>query len=151
MEGYFLDTSLLVLLVVGSAGRDLISKHGRLEHYSAEDYDILVELLEGAGQVFVTPNTLTETSNLVRQHGEPERSRIMERLQFLIRGSREIVAASASASSNPGFARLGLTDTALLEAATIETPVLKVDFRLYTAALGTGAEKAVNFTPYRNL
>ena len=71
MGGYFLDTNLLVLLVVGSESRELISKHRRLEHYSAEDYDILVELLQNAENLFVTPNTLTETSNLVSQHGEP--------------------------------------------------------------------------------
>ena len=48
LGGYFLDTNLFVLLVVGSESRDLIPKHRRLEHYSAEDYDILLELLEGA-------------------------------------------------------------------------------------------------------
>ena len=80
MEGYFLDTNLLVLLVVGSESRELISKHRRLEHYSAEDFDILCEFLENANQLYVTPNTLTETSNLVGQHGEPERSLLMRRL-----------------------------------------------------------------------
>ena len=115
MEGYFLDTNLFVLLVVGSENRDLISKHRRLEHYSAEDYDILTELLENADQLFVTPNTLTETSNLVSQHGEPERSILMRRLRFLIHRSQEVVVASTEASSNAKFEKLGLTDAALLE------------------------------------
>ena len=84
MEGYFLDANLFVLLVVGSESRELIAKHRRLRNYSAEDYDILVELLENADRLFVTPNTLTETSNLLSQHGEPERSLLMRRLQFLI-------------------------------------------------------------------
>ena len=82
MVGYFLDTNLLVLLVVGSESRDLISKHRRLEHYSSEDYDILYRLLEDADELFVTPNTLTEASNLVSQHREPERSLLMRRLQY---------------------------------------------------------------------
>ena len=68
LEGYFLDTNLLVLLVVGSESRELISKHRRLRDYYAEDYDILCEFLENAKTLYVTPNTLTETSNLVRQH-----------------------------------------------------------------------------------
>lgn len=87
--GYFLDTNLFVLLVVGSESRDLITKHRRLEHYSPEDYDTLLELLEGSDQLFVTPNTLTETSNLVSQHGEPERSLLMRRLRFLIRQAQD--------------------------------------------------------------
>ena len=80
MEGYFLDTNLLVLLIVGSESRELIPKHRRLEHFTVDDFDILAEFLENADRLYVTPNTLTETSNLVGQHGEPERSLFMRRL-----------------------------------------------------------------------
>ena len=151
MEGYFLDTNLFVLLVVGSESRDLITKHRRLEHYSAEDYDILSKLLDEADQLFVTPNTLTETSNLVSQHGEPERSLLMKQLRFLIHGSQEVVVASTEASSNARFEKLGLTDAALLEAVTTDTPLLTVDLGLYLAAIESGEERAINFNPYRNL
>ena len=148
VRGCFVDGNLLVLLVVGSECRDLISKHRRLEDYTSEDFDILFDLLEGADQLFVTPNTLTETSNLLGQHGEPERSLLMTRLQFLIHRSQEIVVTSADASSNFQFEKLGLTDAALLEAATTDTPLLTVDFDLYLAALESGEERAVNFTHY---
>ena len=151
LGGYFLDTNLFVLLVVGSESRDLIPKHRRLENYSSEDYDILTELLENADQLFVTPNTLTETSNLVSQHGEPERSLLMNRLRYLIHGSQEVVVASAEASSNVKFERFGLTDAALLEIVTADTPLLTVDVGLYLAAIESGAERAINFNPYRNL
>lgn len=151
MDGYFLDTNLLILLVVGSESRELIPKHRRLEHYSAEDFEILCRFLDNADRLYLTPNTLTETSNLLNQHGEPERSRFMRRLQYLIHDSNEIVVSSIDASSNPNYQRLGLTDAALLEIATVETPVLTVDFRLYWAALESGEERAVNFTPFRNL
>ena len=151
MGGYFLDTNLFVLLVVGSESRDLISKHRRLEHYSDEDYDILLEVLRDADQLFVTPNTLTETSNLVSQHREPERSLLMRRLQYFIHVSEEIVVASVDASSNAKFEELGLADAALLETATVDTPLLTVDFGLYLAAIESGEDRAVNFTSYRNL
>ena len=151
MPGYFLDTNLLILLVVGSEDRALIEKHRRLEHYSAEDFDILVDLLDGVDQIFVTPNTLTETSNLLAQHGEPERSQILERLRVIIHESSEIMVASATAASNREFKRLGLADAALLEAASADTPVLTVDLELYLTAIETGYERAVNFTPYRDL
>ena len=151
MEGYFLDANLLVLLVVGSESRELISKHRRLRDYSAEDYDILIELLENANRLFVTPNTLTEASNLLSQHGEPERSLVMRRLQFLIHESREVVVASADASSNVKFEELGLADAALLETITPDIPLLTVDFGLYLAAFESGDERAFNFNHYRNL
>ena len=150
-SGFFLDANLFVLLVVGSVGRDLIEKHRRLRAYSAEDYEILIDLLDRVERVFVTPNTLTETSNLLAQHAEPERSRFFDRLRFIIQESEEIVVASAVASSNSAFNRLGLTDAALLEVVTPETPLVTVDLDLYLAANASGQEVALNFTHLRNL
>ena len=150
-SGYFIDANLLVLLVVGSVGRELIEKHRRLSEYSAEDYDILNSLLDPVERVYVTPNTLTETSNLLGQHREPDRSRFFDRLRFIIHESEEVIVASAQASSNSAFNRLGLTDAALLEAVTPETPLVTVDLDLYLAANASGQEAALNFTHYRNL
>ena len=150
-SGFFLDANLFVLLVVGSVGRDLIEKHRRLRAYSAEDYEILIDLLDRVERVFVTPNTLTETSNLLAQHAEPERSRFFDRLRFIIQESEEIVVASAVASSNSAFNRLGLTDAALLEVVTPETPLVTMDLDLYLAANASGQEAALNFTHLRNL
>ena len=69
--GLFIDANLLLLLIVGSVGEDLIAKHRRLAGYTAEDYDVLLQQIQPTDQVFVTPNTLTETSNLLAQHGHP--------------------------------------------------------------------------------
>ena len=148
--GYFIDANLLVLLVVGHEGRDLISRHRRLREYSADDYDILTDLLDEVDQVFVTPNTLTETSNLLGQHAEPERSRLLSRLRLIIQDSHEVVIASAAASANSAFERLGLTDAALLEVATLEAPLVTVDVGLYDAAARTkGYATVVNFNHLR--
>ena len=151
LRGYFLDTNLLLLLIAGRESRDLIHRHQRLEHYSAEDYDILSGLIAGAEQLLVTPNTLTETSNLASQHGEPERTLLMKRLHRLIHDSQEILVASTESSSNIKFEKMGLTDAALLQAVTTDFPLLTVDLDLYLAAIEAGEERAVNFTSYRNL
>ena len=150
-SGYFIDTNLLVLLVVGSVGKELIEKHRRLREYSAEDYNILIKLLGRVERVYVTPNTLTETSNLLAQHRDPERSRFFEKLRFIIQESKEITVASGVASSNRVFNRLGLTDAALLEVISPETPLVTVDLKLYLAAITSGREVALNFSHYRNL
>ncbi len=151
LTGFFIDANLLVLLIVGSVNRNLIPKHRRLQRFTVEDYDILINLLDQVQQVFVTPNTLTETSNLLAQHKDPERSRFFDRLKFIIQESKEIVVASADASSNNVFKRLGLTDAALLEVATAETPLVTVDLELYLAAVEKGQDTAVNFTRLQNL
>ena len=149
--GLFIDANLLVLLVVGSVGRDLIAKHRRLREYTAEDYEIVVDLIDGVDRILVTPNTLTETSNLLAQHREPERSRFFDMLRYLIHETEEVVVASIDASDNAAFKRLGLTDASLLEVVTEETPVVTVDLKLYLAALDKGTNAAVNFTHLRNL
>lgn len=69
--GCFLDANLLVLLVVGATGWELIRRHRRLQAFDALDYELLVGLLGNFQQVLVTPNILTETSSLLGQHGEP--------------------------------------------------------------------------------
>jgi len=150
-SGFFLDANLFVLLVVGSVGRDLIEKHRRLSAYTAEDYEILINLLGRVERVYVTPNTLTETSNLLGQHREPERSRFFEKLRFIIQQSKEVTVASVKASSNSAFNRLGLTDAVLLEVVSPETPLVTVDLKLYLAAIASGQEVALNFSHYRSL
>ena len=149
--GYFVDTSLLLLFVVGSVGRNLIAKHRRLQEYTAEDFETLANLLRRVDQICVTPNTLTEASNLLSQHGEPERSLILENLRVLIEESREIVVQSVEASSNSAFVGLGLTDAALLEAISEEIPLVTVDWSLFNAALNKGIYNCVNFNHHRRL
>ncbi len=149
--GFFIDANLLVLLVVGSVGRDLIAKHRRLRRFTTEDYERLLGLIAPVDRVFVTPNTLTETSNLLAQHRDPERSRFFDRLRLIIQESEEVVVASAVASSNSAFQRLGLTDAVLLEAVTAEIPLVTVDLDLYLAALAKEPYAAVNFTHLQDL
>lgn len=149
--GFFIDANLLVLLTVGSVDRDLIVKHRRLRRFTVEDYETLLNLIRQADRVFVTPKTLTETSNLLAQHANPERSRFFDRLRFIIQESEEIVVASTVASSNSAFGRLGLTDAALLEVVTAETPLVTVDLDLYLAALEKDPSAAMNFTHLQDL
>ena len=73
-NGYFIDANLLLLLVVGNANPSAIARHRRLQEFTPDDYYMLIDLISQVQQVLVTPNTLTETSNLLGQHGEPERS-----------------------------------------------------------------------------
>ncbi len=146
IAGCYLDANLLVLLVVGTTDQAIVPRHRRLQSFDAHDYERLVGLLGNYQQVLVTPNTLTETSNLLSQHGEPQRSRFFDTLRSLIEINSEIVITSRQASANPSFHRLGLTDAALLEVVTPETPLITVDLDLYVAALAQAPNAAVNFT-----
>jgi len=149
-QGYFVDSELLVLLVAGRTDHGIVERHRRLEAYSVHDFELLISMIDDwGGVVWVTPNTLTEASNLLGQHGSPERELLFETLAGLITESRELLVESAQASTNPRFLQLGLADAALLEIVSAERPLLTGDGRLYAAALVSNAESATNFNHHR--
>ena len=146
----YIDAMLLVLLVVGVTGKHLIAKHRRLQTFQIEDYERLVRLINRIDGVLITPNIVTEASNLLAQHQNPERSRFFNVLQALIAESEEIVIASREASNNREFVRLGLTDAALLEVVSRSNPLITVDLDLYIAAEGKESEAAFNFRHFQS-
>ena len=150
-KSIYLDANLLVLLVVGETDSKIISKHKRLSEFDEEDYERLVGLLGHMDHVFLTPNTLTEASNLLAHHGEPEKSQLFEVLRILIEEHKEIVVTSQRASRNREFKRLGLTDAALLEVISKEKPLITVDLDLYLAAISKEENSAINFRHYQLL
>jgi hypothetical protein len=147
-----LDTPLLLLLVVGTASRDYISKHRRLKAYTDADFILLTRILSRATKVIVTPNTLRETSNLAGYIAEPARTHIYELLRALAEAAEteEQYIESKVATARTEFVRLGLTDSALLQLATTSHTLLTVDLDLYLAALKQGLN-AENFTYHRGL
>jgi len=53
------------------------------------DFDLLSNFVVSADSVIVTPNTLTETSNLLRQTDEPARTQIFEQFRRVIQSADE--------------------------------------------------------------
>lgn len=143
------DTNLLVLYVVGTASREYIHRHKKLTSYIPEDYDALLRVIEKACAVVVTPNTLTETSNLVCYIAEPARSSILAVLKKVIATSNEVYVTSKLASEHEEFFRLGLTDAAAIESLTGESTLLTADLDLHVAAL-TAGRLSINFNQVRD-
>jgi len=147
--GVILDSQLLVLLVVGVTSRKYIGKHKRLSAYTADDFDLLCDYLTHFQSIVATPNTLTETSNLLRQIGDPIRSEILTMFRLLsCEQAEERYVTSISVMDTLEFVRLGLTDSALLMVATESHHLLTADFDLYLAATQRGLD-AVNFNHLR--
>lgn len=144
-----LDTMLLVLFVVGTASRAYIAKHKRLTAFTEEDYVLPCAEVSQADAVFVTPNTLTETSNWLAYIAEPARSRVFQVLRQIVETTEERYLPAASAVRRPEFIRLGLTDATLLEAVSSEATLLTTDLDLQLAATAAGAS-SVNFNHLRD-
>ncbi len=141
------DSNLLLLLVVGSVRRDLIERHKRLGQFVPADYDTVLDVLRDVEELVVTPNTLTETSNLLGFAGSEHAELLAGGLQRLVDSCIEVYVPSAEATKRPEFVYLGLTDAGLLEQVSRERPLLTVDGSLYSAATLIDPHAALNISP----
>ncbi len=149
-QSVFVDANLLVLLVVGTFRKHLIEKHKkcRSQQFTVKDFDLLLALILSFEAVALTPNTLTETSNLLRSHDEPEKSLLTSQLGTIIQAGIELYVSSANASQISEFPRLGLTDAALLHAIIGGGTLVSTDAILCITAQRMGLS-AINFTHAR--
>jgi hypothetical protein len=147
-----LDAQLLLLLLVGMTSRDYIAVHRRLKAYTDADFTLLTQLLDAASKLVVTPNTLTETSNLAGYIAEPARTRIYQAFRAVVAadGTEERYAESKVAVNRMEFERIGLTDSCLLHIANAPHMLLTADLNLYLAASAQGLQ-VQNFNYLRGL
>jgi hypothetical protein len=134
-----LDAHLLLLLIVGTTSRDYIGMHRRLKDYTDDDFILLTRMLSLASKIVVTPNILTETSNLAGYILEPARTRIYETFRAVVAddGTEEQYAQSKLTVTGSEFTRIGLTDVGMMHIATPSHMLLTADLDLYLAALIT--------------
>jgi hypothetical protein len=139
-EAIVLDTNLLLLLIVGSQDLNFLRMHDRFRKYDAQgDYNLLVNFLTLSSSLILTPNTLTETSNLLRQIKSPAKDILSNRLKLFIERYQEIYIPSEECAERSEFLSLGLTDSALLQLTMNNSSgnsilLLTMDLELYIAA-----------------
>lgn len=138
---YLLDANLLVLLVVGLYDRCEIARHRRTESsFRAVDFDRVVAVLRSGGGLVVTPNVLTEASNLLGHGEDPKRMKLAILLRGIIEEAEEIGIPSRDAAGRAEFLRLGLADAGLVELALSGYTLLTADGPLLSAVLNAGGE-----------
>ena len=150
MPTVLLDSNLLVLFVAGMSSREYIGRHRRLRDYSEEDFDLLIEFIRPMSALVVTPNILTETSNLLSGIAEPARSHIADTFRQIMGSMDERFVQSTRAVEQREFPRLWLTDAAVLTELANSHVLLTADLDLYLAASQRGYS-AVNFNHLRQL
>lgn len=119
-RGVLVDTNLLMLFLVGAYDRKQVERTRRIQdRFMAEDFDILVSVLNQFETRVTTPHILTETSNLLGQqlygHVKDEVFAIFPTL--VSTDWHEQSDTSSVLVRVPAFSRLGLTDIAISEAA----------------------------------
>jgi hypothetical protein len=123
-----IDSNLTVLLVVGSASKDYIAKHKRLQEYSVDDFELLGMLIAQFSEIVLLPHILVEASSLARQIDKPARTRVQSALRTLIATATELPIESVYGTRRDEFDELGLTDAVILHLCSMNvngvTPTL---------------------------
>jgi predicted nucleic acid-binding protein len=150
-RGILVDTNVFLLYLFGQYHPSAIGRK-RLERYSLEDADLIIQFLGRFRRILATQHVLAETSNLARQiiTGSQQRE-LSLRLHPLFcldtpvsLHCREIRGPSINVEV---FVRLGLTDAGLTSLVNADVLLLTDDLDLYLAANSSG--DAINFTHMR--
>ncbi len=149
-RGIIIDTNIFLLYLVGLVNRNRISKFKRTAQFIPEDYDLLLQIVDGFQKVVTTPNILTEVNSLANQLGEPERSQCLNTFTLLISQISEEYMESISVAKNEIFARFGLTDCGIMSLAKDKYLVLTDDLKLSLYLKAQGID-TINFNNLRSL
>jgi hypothetical protein len=145
-----LDAQLIVLLAVGTASRAYVAIHKRLQAYDLGDFDAVLRLLRPPTRLIVTPNVLSEASNLIGHIAEPARTRIYEAFRGLIGDAAERYVPSSIAAAHAAFIRVGLSDAACLVGDASAATLVTADLPLYLEAARSG-RRAISFRQMREI
>lgn len=114
--GLLVDTNLLLLYLIGGLRRELIRSFKRTSNFSEAEFLLLAQIITHFNRsVTTTPHILTEVSNFLSQHHEPERSALLKFLGDSISSWNEEQPAAKQLVRRDFFPRFGLTDTGIVD------------------------------------
>ena len=147
-EGLLIDSNLLLLLFVGLHDRSRIEKFKWTAQFTLEDFRLLLGFIQRFKEVATTPSILAEVSNLLGQLPDNLRYSFYEHFAEAIKVRHEHYAPSQELSKDRAFPKFGLTDTAILQAASGIYLVLTDDLRLAQYLQGRNID-VINFNHLR--
>lgn len=112
MNGAILiDTSVLILLIVGGALRSYIALHKNTsDRFDIDDFDLLNMIVKDFSEIILVPHVVAETSSLVRQIGDPRRTEIQRVFARFVSEVYEIPVASLDGFKRRESVDVGVTD-----------------------------------------
>jgi rRNA-processing protein FCF1 len=147
-KGLLIDSNLLLLFFVGLHDRTRIEKFKRTAQFTIEDFELLITFIEQFKEVVTTPNILTEVSNLLGQLPDKLRYSFYQRSANGLKDLHEQYTPSRELGDEKAFPKFGLTDTAVLRAASGKYLVLTDDVRLTQYLLSQNVD-VINFNRLR--
>ena len=149
-RGVFIDTNLLVLLMVGSVNPNRIPNFKRTQDFTIGDFRLLRKLVEWFGMPIVTtPHVLSQVSDLTDLAGH-EATLIRQLFKSTVELIEEKYDEARRLVMHPLFERFGLGDASVAAVCERDIVVLTADVQLQIALASTGLD-AINFNHVRSL
>lgn len=139
----------MLVLLVGRVDKSRIGSIGRTDGYTTEDYERLKNIVGSFRVTVSTPHVLTELSNLGRQGAWGELSlQLLQAMKFFFTVLDERFVPARKLTNDVVIAKLGLADSAIIEAARRGCTVLTDDLPLYNQLESRGLS-AINYNHMR--
>ena len=124
----FLDTNILVLLIVGFVDSTQVGRGKTTSDFTIEQFEQLSFFLDSRN-IVVTPHIFTETSNLLKRD-----ERCMVVLRRLMDTVEERSMDAKTVAQHPRLLDVGVSDAVLLHLISPATPLLTNDRQLWALA-----------------
>lgn len=145
-----LDANMLVLLAYGTIDRNALGRKRRVRAYMPEDIDIVHSVIARFSQMVVTPNVVTECSDLMPDKGDKaEKTWLRLFLQASPEVSIEEYVPSRTIADRDEYLWLGIADCSLLSLIDSDTVLFTADGRLHDVAARINP-LCINFNHLRN-
>lgn len=149
-SGVFIDTNLLVLLLVGTVNQRRIATFKRTQGFTLADFRLLQSLIKWFGSpLYSTPHILSQVSDLTDLSGH-EREAIRGLFTSLVATIEEQYDTAGELVKTPAFGRFGLADASIAAVCKRGVLVLTGDLNLQVALQAAGLD-ALNFNHVRSL
>ncbi|UFH56617.1 hypothetical protein [Spirosoma sp. KNUC1025] len=149
VKGLLIDTNLLILLVIGRLDASQISAHNLTNSYTTDDYKLLISFISRFRSTVVTPNILTEASNLLETYSY-KGQQALTLLQDIAKAMNEVYCESIMTMTNhhKSYIKFGLSDSVTYSLAIQNYLILTDDLKLCSYLQGQGLF-AFNFNNLR--
>ena len=147
-KGVIVDTNILLLLVVGSFQPRLIPNFKRTDKFTIEDFALLIDFLNPFHRLATTPAILAEVNSLSNQLPEKIKPSYYQVFALQIDSLFEIYIPSADLTTERSYAKFGLTDAGIVQAARSGFLVL-TDDRPLSGLLEAEGLDVINFNHLR--
>lgn len=144
-KGILIDTSILLLYIVGVYDINLVSRFKRTEMFSEDDFERVSKFVDYFDLKIATPHILTELSNFI-----DNRPDLQGVLKTYIDNSKEIFLESSDLSKRQTFLKFGLADTSVTFTAENKYLILTDDRSLYGFLMNSNID-AVNLDQIRGI